>query len=66
MNDGLAATGYGVSQTHTYSPVTIAPGTGGGSSGVPVWPFALGAIALAIAGAVVLVRQRDRRPATQS
>jgi hypothetical protein len=66
VNDGLAATGYGVSQTHTYSPVTIAPGTGGAGSGVPVWPFALGAIVLAIAGAVVLVRQRDRRPATQS
>jgi hypothetical protein len=65
VNDGLAATGYGVSQTHTYSPVTIAPGTGGGG-GVPVWPFALGVTALAIAGAIALVRQRDRRPATQS
>jgi hypothetical protein len=65
VSDGLAATGYGYSQTHTYSPVDIAPGTGGGS-GAPVWPFALAAIALAAVGAVVLVRQRGRRPATQS
>ena len=66
MNDGLAATGYGVSQTHTYSPVTIAPGAGGGDSGVPAWPFALAAIALVAAGAIALVRQRGSRPATQS
>jgi hypothetical protein len=65
VDDGLAATGYGVSQTHTYSPVTIAPGTGGGGSGVPVWPFALAAIALVLTGALALVRQRGR-PATQS
>jgi hypothetical protein len=64
VSDGLAATGYGVSQIHTYSPVDIAPGTGGG--GVPVWPFALAAIALVAAGAVALVRQRGSRPATQS
>ena len=66
VSDGLAATGYGGSTTHTYSPVVIAPGTGGGGSGVPVWPFALAAIALAAAGALALVRQRGRRPATQS
>jgi hypothetical protein len=65
VNDGLAATRYGVSQTHTYAPVTIVPGTGGGS-GVPVWPFALAAIALVAAGAIALFRQRGRRPATQS
>ena len=66
VSDGLAATGYGVSQTHTYSPVTIAPGAGGGDSGVPAWPFALAAIALVAVGALALVRQRSRRPATQS
>jgi hypothetical protein len=64
VSDGLAATGYGESQTHTYSPVDIAPGTGG--SGVPAWPFALAAIALVVAGAIALVRQRGRHPATQS
>lgn len=66
VSDGLAATGYGYSQTHTYSPVTIAPGTGGGGSGIPMWPFALAAITLAAVGAIALVRQRGSRPATQS
>jgi hypothetical protein len=65
VSDGLAATGYGVSQTHTYSPVTIAPGTGGGGGGVPVWPFALAAVALVAAGAIALLRQRGSRPVTQ-
>jgi hypothetical protein len=66
VSDGLAATGYGVSQTHTYSPVVIAPGTGGAGSEIPVGPFALAAIALVAAGAIVLFRQRGSRPATQS
>lgn len=67
VNDGLAATGYGDSQTHTYSPVEIVPGTGGGAGdGIPVWPFALGAMLLAATGAVVLIRQRSRHPAPQS
>jgi hypothetical protein len=66
VSDGLAATGYGVSQTHTYSLVDIAPGTGGGGWGVPVWPFALAAIALLAVGAMALARQRGSRPATQS
>jgi hypothetical protein len=64
VSDGLTATGYGVSQTHTYSPVDIAPGPGGGG-GVPTWPFALAAIALLAGGALALARQRGRRPATQ-
>ena len=65
VSDGLAATGYGVSQTHTYSPVVVAPGTGGGS-GVPVWPFAIGlALALAL-GLVIATRQRQRRPVPAS
>jgi hypothetical protein len=66
VSDGLAATGYGMSQTHTYSPVMIVPDAGTGGSGVPLWPFALAAIALAAAGALALVRQRGSRPATQS
>jgi len=64
--DGPAATGYGVSQTHTYSPVEVAPGTGGEGGGLPAWPFAVGAIVLAAAGATALVRQRGHRPAHQS
>jgi hypothetical protein len=66
VNDGLAATGYGYSQTHTYSPVEIVAPTGGGGDGVPAWPFAVAAIVLVAAGAAVLVRQRGRRPAHQS
>lgn len=66
VNDGLAATGYGVSQTHTYSPVSITPSTGLGDGGVPVWPFAIAAIVLAAAGAAALIRQRSRHPAPQS
>ena len=66
VSDGLTATGYGHSQTHTYSPVEIVPGTGGGGGGVPVWPFAIAATVLAVAGVAVLVRQRGRRLAHQS
>jgi hypothetical protein len=67
VSDGLTATGYGESQTHTYSPVEIVPGTGGGGGdGVPAWPFAIAAFALVAVGAAVLVRQRARRPAHQS
>jgi hypothetical protein len=65
VSDGLTATGYGYSQTHTYAAVDIAPGTGAGV-GVPAWPFALAALALVAGAAVVLTRQRSRRPATQS
>jgi hypothetical protein len=67
VSDGLAATGHGYSQTHTYAAIEIVPGTGGGGGdGVPVWPFALAAVALAAGGAVALARQRGRRPAHQS
>ncbi len=65
VSDGLTATGYGHSQTHTYAAVDIAPGTGGGG-GVPVWPFVLAAIVLVAGAAATLARQRGRRPATQS
>ena len=68
VSDGLAATGYGYSTTHTYSPVEIVPATGaGGGNGVPAWPFALAALAVvAAAVATLLARQRGRRPAIQS
>ena len=66
VNDGLAATGYGASQTHTYSPVEIAPGTGGGGRGIPAWAFALGACLLLLVGVTIVTRQRQRRPAPAS
>jgi hypothetical protein len=66
VSDGLAATGYGISQTHTYSPVKIAPGTGGGLGGVPTWPFALGVALVFVMGIAVITRQRQRRPAPAS
>jgi hypothetical protein len=66
VSDGLAATGYGISQTHTYSPVVIAPGTGGVGSSVPVWPLALGAVVVLVLGFAVVTRQRQRRPAPAS
>jgi hypothetical protein len=65
VSDGLASTGYGVSTTHTYAPIVVAPRTGGGGGGVPAWPFALAAIALVVFGAVALAGQRVRRPAPQ-
>jgi hypothetical protein len=64
VSDGLAATGYGISQTHTYSPVVIAPRTGGVGSSVPVWPFALGAALLLVLGVAVVTKQRRPAPAS--
>ncbi len=66
VTDGLAATGYGVSQTHTYSPVVIAPTPGVTGSGVPVWPFAIGAALLLALGVFIATRQRQRRPVPAS
>ena len=53
---------YGGAQTHTFGPVTIAPGSGGG---VALWPFVLaGLAATLVAGAVAwLVRVRRRASA---
>jgi hypothetical protein len=64
VSDGLAATGDGFSQTHTYAAVDIATGSGGG--GITAWPFGLAAIVLLLGAATALVRQRSRRPAPQS
>ena len=64
VSDGLAATGYGISQTHTYSPVVIAPGAGGVGASVPVWPFALGAVLLLMVGVAVVTKQRRPAPAS--
>ena len=69
VNDGLEATGYGISQTTTYPPVTIAEPSGGtGGSGFPVAPF-LAALAAAAAFCAVVYaavrRQRRLTPASR-
>jgi YtkA-like len=50
---------YGGAQTHTFLPVEIAPGSGGG---VALWPFVLAGLAAALVAGVVawLVRVRRR------
>jgi hypothetical protein len=56
----------GFSQTHTYSPVAIGTGSGGGNAWFPTVPVGAGAFVLALAGLVVLVARRRRaspRPA---
>ncbi len=58
IDNGLAATGYGVSATTTYAPVAIGPGDGGSS--VPVWPFVAGAALALAALAALAVRRRHR------
>jgi YtkA-like len=65
VDNGLAATGYGVSATTTYGPVTIGSPAGGGDRSFPVLPIAAALAAglgLAAAGAFAAVRLR-RRPA---
>ena len=52
---------YGGARTHTFAPVSIAPGSGGG---VALWPVALAAFALAtalVAGAAVWIARTRRR-----
>lgn len=53
IDNGLTATGYGVSATTTYAPVTIEAGLDGGGGSLPAVP--LGAIAAAVALAAVAV-----------
>jgi hypothetical protein len=66
ISDGLAATGYGVSTTTTYPPVTVAGAPGGGIGGddeLPALPLAGLALVLVLAGAaaaVVIVRRARR------
>lgn len=63
VDNGLAATGYGVSATTTYAPVTVGPGTGGAGDprSFPVLPIAAAAAALALAAAGLLGVRRLRR-----
>ena len=58
VNNGLAATRYGASQTQTFAPVEI--GGGAADPALPPWQIAVGA-ALALAAAALLLTRR-RRP----
>jgi hypothetical protein len=62
VNDGLAATGYGISQVSTYPPVTVTGSTGGGASpDVPVAPVLVVLVAaLAFCGAIYAFRRQRR------
>jgi YtkA-like len=64
VDNGLAATGYGVSQVTSYPPVTIgSPGGAGapGDDGLPALPLAGFGLALAFAAAVAFAIRRSRR-----
>ncbi len=54
----------GFSQTHTYQPVTIGGGTGGGDGSFPTVPLGAGAFALVLAGALGFVFMARRRRAS--
>ncbi len=75
--DGFAA--YGGAQTHTFAPITVGPAAapaatekkGPAPASAPVtddgstalWPLALGVLAAALAGAVLVLARRSRRKA---
>src|SRR5215210_212064 len=59
IDNGLAATGYGIDATTTYAPVTISAPPGGGG-GFPVLPVGLGAFAAAAIAATLVVVARRR------
>ena len=60
VNDGLAATGYGESRTHTFAPVRLAAADGGSDS--RTWAIAGSAsLGLALAALLVFIARRRRR-----
>lgn len=63
VNDGLEATGYGMSQVHTFGTVSIGGGSAGsgGSDGTPWWTIG-GSAALGLVLAALLVFALRRRP----
>lgn len=63
VNDGLAGTQYGVSQTHRFlSDVTISPATGGGRGLSLPLGLGLGLAAIVATGLATLAWRRRRRP----
>ena len=47
----------GFSRTHSYAAVQIGPGVGDGGSSLPVWPFVVGAMLIALAVALFFARR---------
>ena len=62
IDNGLAATGYGTSQTQTYAPVEIAPGSAS-SSWRPATVGGIAAAVLVLGGVLVLALRRRVRAA---
>ena len=61
VNNGLAATGYGMSATQTFAPVEVRSSAGGGSPS-PKWPFAVLGTAGAAGALLLLARRRRLKP----
>jgi hypothetical protein len=66
IDNGLIATGYGISATTTYAPVTIDPGSAGDPGSFPALPLTVLVAALALAAAGVVGVRRSRRFAPAS
>ncbi len=62
VNDGLEATGYGMSRTHSFAAVELAGAADSGSSFA--WKIAGGTVLALALGALLLVGLRRRRPAS--
>jgi hypothetical protein len=65
INDGLAATNYGMSQVHGYPAVQVSPGGGGGDGTFfPLGPSLAGiALVVLLGAALALLARRQRRTA---
>ena len=62
IDNGLAATGYGIDATTTYAPVTIGPSDARGFPLLPIVLVAVAAIVLAALSAAALRRRTAQEP----